>query len=88
MGVMTSSSPDFDELRARVMTQLLSLADKSVAVKDQFIQALYAEAGKQEFLLDMDKDLFFSLTLQQNLDIETWSKGIGGLYDVRPMLLR
>ncbi|KAL3917803.1 MAG: hypothetical protein SGARI_007627, partial [Bacillariaceae sp.] len=81
MGVMTSSRPDLEELRARIMTQLLSLADSSMAVKDKFIKALYAEAGKQEFLLEMDKDLFFSLTLQQNIDIGTWTKGFGGLYE-------
>jgi hypothetical protein len=81
MGIMTSG-PDYDEVRARIMTQLLSLADLSTAVKDKFLQALYAEAGKQQFLMGMDKDLFFSLTLQQDAYIETWTKGFGGLYDV------
>ncbi|KAG7344497.1 lipase class 3 [Nitzschia inconspicua] len=82
MGIVTSSTytPD-EETRIRLLTQLLSLIDLSRDVKNNFIQAVCSQARHQRFLLGIDKDLYFSLTMEQEAGIEQWMKRFGGLYD-------
>ncbi|KAG7370609.1 lipase class 3 [Nitzschia inconspicua] len=82
MGIMTSSTytPD-EETRIRLLTQLLSLIDLSRDVKNNFDQAVCSQARHQRFLLGIDKDMHFSLTIEQEAGIQQWMKSFGGLYD-------
>jgi hypothetical protein len=83
VGIMTTSANADEGTRVRLITQLLSLVDLSRDTKDQFLQAVCSQAGHQKFLLGMDKDLYFSLTMEQDTGVEMWINGFGGLYDVR-----
>jgi hypothetical protein len=87
LGIMTSN-PDYEEVRARIMTKLTSLADMSMEAKDKFLKALYAEAGKQEFLLGLNENLYASLTTEQDAGINMWTTGFSGLYDVSYAICR
>ncbi|CAB9522211.1 Sn1-specific diacylglycerol lipase beta [Seminavis robusta] len=76
---LISSNKELEDVRT--LSQLQALKDQSDVMKEKFLNALYEEAGKKQFLLGVHESAFQSTSTHRDELLELMYQGYSALYN-------